>query len=85
MTKEEAYDKKIAPLMTKIIAVCEKHKIAHLCHFELDGEGEDQVLCTSCNTSPDRNPSDAIKGAVKVVYPPPAQMIAFAITVKDGT
>ena len=35
---EEVYDKQIAPLMTKIIEICKKHKLPVFASFEYDKE-----------------------------------------------
>ena len=43
MSKEEVYDKQIAPLMTRIIEICQAHKIKMHASFELD-EG---LMCTT--------------------------------------
>lgn len=53
MTKEQAYDTEIAPLMTMIIAACNKHKIGCLADFALD----DSLKCTTCvEIDEDTNP-----------------------------
>jgi hypothetical protein len=41
--KERAYDEKIAPLVTEILALCKEHGIALTATFFLDGE-------TTCST-----------------------------------
>lgn len=49
-SKECVYDREIAPLMTRIIQICERAGIAMAADFELDpqnGDTEDPLLCTT--------------------------------------
>ena len=43
-TKEEVYDEEISPLMTKIIEICKRRKIALLAQFKI---GEDLAATTA--------------------------------------
>jgi hypothetical protein len=42
-TKEEIYDGQVAPLMTRIIEICQAHKIKMHASYELDGG----MMCTT--------------------------------------
>ena len=48
MTKEQAYDDKINPLMAQIIAVCKEHGIAMFATFDLDPDEDGGACCTTC-------------------------------------
>jgi CMP-2-keto-3-deoxyoctulosonic acid synthetase len=51
MSTEEIYDKEIAPLMARIIAICKANKIPVVAAFELTDKNQDPVSClTSLNT-----------------------------------
>lgn len=47
--KETAYDERIAPLMTQIIALCQEHKINMYASYMLDPreDGEAIIRCTT--------------------------------------
>lgn len=51
MTKEQLYDRDIAPLMDQLIALTKQHGIACLCSFAIHGPGggdtADQLYCTT--------------------------------------
>lgn len=76
MTKEDAYDQFIAPLMEDIIEACKEHKIAMLCDFEL---GDDGLKCTSSLLDDEYEPGPAILKAYEAVKPQRAS--AFGITI----
>lgn len=54
MTKEEAYDSEIFPLMQKIIKVCKRERIAFIADFGLG----DDLHCTSGEVTKDCEPSE---------------------------
>lgn len=47
MNKEQAYDEKISPLMTQIIAACREHNIAMLATFDIPTEEDDGLSVTT--------------------------------------
>ena len=47
MNKEQAYDEKINPLMTQIIADCKEHGIAMLATFAIPTPEDDGLCCTT--------------------------------------
>ena len=57
MSKENAYDEHIAPLMTQIIAICQEHKINAFATFVLDNDEE--LGPTVCTTALPVDPSEA--------------------------
>lgn len=77
MTKEQAYDEQIAPLMARIIAICNEHQIAHLCSFSLDKETG--LFCTTANLRPERCPPDALITCFDIIVQNRGPSI-FAIT-----
>lgn len=78
--REDAYDDKIAPLMSQIIALCREHEIPLVASFELDDDGQvdppDPMRCTTiCGPKPI---SRAMLEAERVLRPTKAS--SFAIT-----
>ena len=67
MTKEETYDAEIAPLMTKIIEVCQREKIALLANFQLSGKGEPDLRVTTALLSDEYGPSKEQVGALSLI------------------
>lgn len=54
-TKEDVYDREIAPLMSQIIEICGRAGIAIIADFELDprnGDAEDPLFCTTVIVPP---------------------------------
>ena len=49
MTREEAYDSNISPLMTQIVAICKEHGIPMVASFQLNDErpADDAFCCTT--------------------------------------
>lgn len=47
MTKEQAYDENIAPLMDKIIKAAEKHGIGFMAHFVIPTPNDEGLACTT--------------------------------------
>lgn len=69
MTKEEIYDAEINPLMTKIIAIAQEHKIAMVASFALAKDEDDNYyLCTTCLTTDPYEPPPQFKEMVKILY-----------------
>ena len=46
--KEQVYDEEISPLVHQILRICDKHRIATLCHFAIPTPEEDSLSVTSC-------------------------------------
>lgn len=67
MTKEQAYDEKINPLMAQILAICKEHKIAMLASFTLDYDSG--LQCTSTLLEDDYDPTDALIEAERALFP----------------
>lgn len=79
MTKEEAYDVLINPLMAQIIAICKEHKIPVLASFTLDLE--DGLQCTTSLLERDWEPADELIEAAKIIV---SRASPTMITVRDG-
>jgi hypothetical protein len=47
MNKEQIYDDQIAPLVTKILEVCQQNGIAMIASFDIAHEGDPGLRCTS--------------------------------------
>jgi hypothetical protein len=47
MNKEQIYDEQIAPLMTQIIEVCQKHGIAMISSFEVPNDIDTDLRCST--------------------------------------
>lgn len=47
MNKDQAYDAKIDPLMTQIIAICREHGIAMFASFALPTPEDEGLFCTT--------------------------------------
>ena len=47
MNKDQIYDAQIAPLMTKIIEVCQQNGIAMIASFDIAHEADPGLRCTS--------------------------------------
>jgi hypothetical protein len=62
VTKEEIHDEQIGPLVSAIIAICNKHGIAMVASFEL---GPDQLRCTT--HLPDETGATPYARAVSVI------------------
>ena len=67
MNKEQVYDADIQPLMAKILEVCMREKIAMVAQFSIPTEEDPELVCTSCLTKPEFEPTAAIIEAVKVL------------------
>lgn len=83
MTKEEAYDDEIYPLMDKIIEICKRERIAFLADFELDyleDDPDNKLLCTTALLTDEYEPREAMLQALLLLKPPPAAFAAFTIT-----
>lgn len=65
MTKEDAYDSLINPLMAQIIAICKEHEIPMLASFALD---EEDLHCTTALLQDEWGPSEALLAAYRAIY-----------------
>lgn len=80
MTREEAYDTKISPLMTQIIAICKEHDIPAFASFQYndDRDGDDEARhCTT--VLPFAKCSSLIHKCAKVAKGDPP-LVALTIT-----
>ena len=60
-TKEQIYDAKINPLMGKIIEICKEHKISMFATFDIPGEEDAGMTCTTCTADESGCPSVRIR------------------------
>lgn len=83
MTKEEVYDRDIAPVLTKILDTCKENKIAMLADFGLD---DDDLHCTSALLMGEFHPSEEQLTAFRTLRPKRTAAIAETIETKpDGS
>jgi hypothetical protein len=81
-TREAVYDEQISPLMAQIIAICKEHKIPMLADFDISGEEDDGLRCTTFLLDDEWNPPDEFNAAWCILRPKPVSFVAMAITTK---
>jgi hypothetical protein len=85
MSKEEIYDNEISPLMTKIIAICKKHKIAMLADFKIgDDEEQGSFHCSTALLTDQFNPSETQLAANRELQRKPVFM-TFTVHTKQAS
>ena len=80
--REKAYDKKISPLMSQIIAICKKHQIPMVAQFALDdqGDGNGPLRCTTVILDEEWSPPSNMKKASQILYHgEPAEFVAITV------
>lgn len=78
--KETTYDSEISPLMSQIIEICKRHKIAMLADFCLDDNEDGEALkCTTALLDESHDPEPEQLEAIRVLYKQPL-LVAFTIT-----
>ena len=79
--KEVVYDEQISPLMTKIIALCNEHKISMVADFALDADEDGEPLyCSTMIFDAKVDPEAAKKFAkIKHLMSPQPAFTAFTI------
>lgn len=82
MSKEQAYDEHISPLMVQIIALCKEHKINMAATFALDHNNDgDPLYCTTVlPVDEDDEPGRKRVEECRRVMKPEAKLFAFTIT-----
>ena len=60
MNKEDIYDTEIAPLMTRVIEICKKNRIAAVMSFALPIEGDPGLMCTTALVDEELGPPDCL-------------------------
>jgi hypothetical protein len=80
MSKEQAYDDHVSPLMAQVIALCKEHKINMAAQFALDCDGDNGPLyCTTILHDVDKDDERGIermRQCRRVMYPS-APVFAF--------
>ena len=71
MNKEEIYDNEIYPLMSKIIEVCQREKIAMLASFSIPTDENPHMKCTTALVSEKYGDQPQLKKAVEVIVANP--------------
>lgn len=83
MTKEEAYDAKVSPLMKQVIAICKEHQIPMLAYFTLDCE--EGLHCTTMLIPEEFEPSETLKQAAAVCNRSSERVSPMYITTRDAS
>lgn len=83
MSKEEIYDAEIAPLMTKIIKVCQVHGLAMVASYDISNEADPTFRCTSY--LPDGEGKQIFAEAVRVLKPKSPPTIMLTVEHADGS
>ena len=86
MNKEQIYDSEIAPLMAKIIATCQTHKIAMLCDFAIGHEDDEGLKCTTALLQDELNPPKEMLRALELLRPKQhSSVMMITATKPDGS
>ena len=80
MNKEQIYDDQIAPLVTKILEVCQQNGIAMIASFDIAHEADPGLRCTSQLPDGDGNFTfSRVAGLLMATRPSP-----LMLTTRDG-
>ena len=88
MTREQAYDEHISPLMRTIIAACKEHNIQFVAAFNLEDAADPESAGMLCKTVILPNPTGNDERLLRmrdILYPPEARPIYISTTKADGT
>jgi hypothetical protein len=80
MNKEQIYDDQIAPLVTKILEVCQQNGIAMIASFDIAHEGDPGLRCTS--QLPDGNGKYTFSRVAALLVP--TVQSPLMLTTRDG-
>ena len=67
-SKEMIYDEEIAPLMNKILKICQANKIAMLAQFATPSESDKDIVCTSALLRNEFKPTKNMIEAICILY-----------------
>jgi hypothetical protein len=67
MNKEQIYDAEIAPLMTKILEICKREKIAMVAQFSTPNDDDPDLFCTSALLDVEYNPTKNQLAALSIL------------------
>lgn len=84
---ENVYDEQIAPLMTKIIAICTEHKLPMFATFLYmnDPEAEESSACTTHLLHTERPIPDQLWELVDIMFPKRPPALNIKVTKADGS
>ena len=77
---EAVYDSEIAPLMTKIIAICKEHEMPMLATFAYAKDADETKFCTTSLPVEVRPVEVLTKAARLIRHGEPGRFAAFTIT-----
>lgn len=80
---EAVYDSEIAPLMTKIIAVCKEHRLPMLATFAYANDVDEAQYCTTSLPFEGRNLDELSHAARTIRSGVPGRFAAFTITTQE--
>lgn len=82
-TKEAVYDREVAPLMAKVIEVCQANKIAMFASFSTPNEEDPALHCTTALLEKDHEPSPELVASYNALFHRPGAMM-ISLRDKDG-
>lgn len=84
LTKEEAYDQLISPLMAQVLAVCMEYHITTIAHFETPTEADQELCITSVLIGPEYDTSDFARGLAARIVTQSQELKAIAINQNEA-
>lgn len=83
--KEEIYDDEISGLMTQIIAICKREKIAMVASFSIPTPEDEHLVCFTALLELESKPPQALLDARDVLRPKEPPVMHMTITKGDGS
>lgn len=83
MTKEQAYDEFISPLMGEIIAHCREHKIPLIANFRIHNDDDPNLVCTTALLREEYDPTDNQLRARDALYSGAPKAFAMSIVTTE--
>lgn len=80
MNKEEAYDRRLAPLVAEIIEICKEHKIAMLASWYIPTEEEPDLCCSTALLGGDYDTPESYHVAYRAIRHGGSQSLAMTLT-----
>lgn len=85
MTKEQAYDNHIAPLMSEVIAICDQHKISMAAQFALPDEEHPDLVCSTCLVGNEYDSPKHHYDLIRIMRRSDAPAMRLSVRNADGT
>lgn len=78
MTKEQAYDQTIAPLMAQIIETAQKAGISMIAHFDISNKEDPGLKCTTIIPDGEGEFPPEVQKAARYLSPRPSSVFMMA-------